>query len=241
MSEKIKTDINAARQTICSAISEWTQTDYNYGDPIPTFSNGRVTGRLKLSLLTKNEPIERIIRPVILAAPSSNVELNSLKELITNSELTIRNIEDLTDAIRSKVGKIADNANKLAASDTIMQEKIIAAVGTIQTADIALRHLCEAASEVISESQTERINSRGRPKDKVAHAVAYEFARLYYDITQELPTYADGASGPSGKVSPKLAELFEKLAIEANIRRPLEAAIRQISAEVNEPTQFKTT
>lgn len=236
MSEKLKADINAAKQVICSAISDWTQTDFSYGDPIPTCVNGTVTGRLRKSLLTQNDPIDRIVRPVILAAPSSNVELNSLKELITNSELTIRNIEDLTTAIRSKVGKIADNANKLAASDTIMQEKIIAAVGTIQTADIALRRLCKAASEVISESQTERINSRGRPKDKVAHAVAYEFARLYYDITQELPTYAEGASGPSGRVSPKLAELFEKLAIKANIRRPLEAAIKQISAEINEQT-----
>ena len=236
MSEKLKADINAARETICSAVSEWTQTVFSYGDPIPTCVNGTVTGRLKQSLLTKNDPIDRIVRPVMLAAPSSNVELNSLKELITNSELTIRNIEDLTDAIRSKVGKIADNANKLAASDTIMQEKIIVAIGTIQTADIALRHLCQAASEVISESHTERINSRGRPKDKVAHAVAYEFARLYYDITQELPTYADGASGPSGRVSPKLAELFEKLAIKADIRRPLEAAIKQISAEIKKQT-----
>lgn len=236
MSEKLKADINAARQVICSAISDWTQNDFSYGDPIPTCVNGTVTGRLKQSLLTKNDPIDRIVRPVMLAAPSSNVELNSLKELITNSELTILNIKDLTDAIRSKVGKIADNANKLAASDTIMQEKIIVAIGTIQTAEIALRHLCQAASEVISESQTERINSRGRPKDKVAHAVAYEFARLYYDITQDLPTYADGTSGPSGRVSPKRAELFEKLAIEANIRRPLEAAIKQISAEINKQT-----
>ena len=70
----------------------------------------------------------------------------------------------------------------------------------------------------------------------MAHTVAFEFARLYYDITQELPTYADGASGPSGRVSPKLAELFEKLAIEANIRSPLEAAIKQIAAEINEQT-----
>ena len=236
MSEKIKADINAARQTICSAISDWTQTDYRYGDPIPTFVNGTVTGRLKKSLLTKNEPIERIVRPVILAAPSNKVELNSLKALITHSELTIRNIEDLTDAIRSKVGKRADNANKLAPSETIMQEKIIAAVGTIQAADIALRQLCQAAGEVISESQPERINSRGRPKDKVAHRVAYEFARLYYDVTQELPTYAEGGNGPSGKVSPKLAELFEKLAIQASIRRPLEAAIRQISEEIKKQT-----
>ena len=140
---------------------------------------------------------------------------------------------NLTDAIRSKVAKIADNANKLAPSETIMQEKIIAALGTTQAADIALRQLCHAANEVISESQSEHINSRGRPKDKVAHTVAYEFARLYYDITQEVPTYAEGTSGPSGRVSPKLAELFEKLAIEANIRRPLEAAITQISAEIN--------
>ena len=236
MNDKIKADINAARQTICSAISDWTQTDYSYGNPIPTCVNGTITGRLKQSLLTKNESIERIVRPVILAAPSSKVELNSLKELITHSELTIRNIEDLTDAIRSKVEKRADNINKLEPSETIMQEKIIAALGTIQTADIALRHLCQAASEVISESQSELINSRGRPKDKVAHTVAYEFSRLYYDITQELPTYADGASGPSGRVSPKLSELFEKLALEANIRRPLEAAIKQISTEINKPT-----
>ena len=236
MNDKLKADINAARRTICSAVSEWTQTDYSYGDEIPTIFNGTITGHLKTSLLNKKEPIERIVRPVILAVPSSNVELKSLKELITHSELTLQNIEDLTDAIRSKVGKIADNANKLAASETIMLEKIIVAVGTIQTADIALRHLCQAASEVISESQTERINSRGRPKDKVAHSVAYEFARLYYDITQELPTYADGSSGPSGRVSPKLAELFENLAIKANIRRPLEAAIKQISAEIMKQT-----
>ena len=236
MSKKLKTDINAARQIICSAISEWTQIDFSYGDPIPTFVNGKVTRRLKQSLLTKNEPIERIVRPVILAAPSSKVELNSLKELITHGELTIQNIEDLTGTIRSKVAKRADNANKLAPSETTMQETIIAAVGTIQAADIALRQLCQAAGEVISESQTERINSRGRPKDKVAHKVAYEFVRLYYEVTQELPTYAEGANGPSGKVSPKLAELFEKLAIQANIRRPLEAAIRQISEEIKKRT-----
>ena len=236
MNEKLKADINAARQVICSAISDWTQTDYSYGDPIPTFVNGTVAGYLKKSLLNKNEPIERIVRPVILAAPSSNAELNSLKELITHSELTIRNIEDLTDAIRSKVGKITDNANQLAASEKINQEKIIAALGTIETADIALKSLCQAANQVIYESQPELIKSRGRPKDKVAHTVAFEFARLYYDITQELPTYADGASGPSGRVSPKLAELFEKLAIEANIRSPLEAAIKQIAAVINEQT-----
>lgn len=236
MNEKLKADINAARQVICSAISDWTQTDYSYGDPIPTFVNGTVAGYLKKSLLNKNEPIERIVRPVILAAPSSNAELNSLKELITHSELTIRNIEDLTDAIRSKVGKITDNANQLAASEKIKQEKIIAALGTIETADIALKSLCQAANQVIYESQPELIKSRGRPKDKVAHTVAFEFARLYYDITQELPTYADGASGPSGRVSPKLAELFEKLAIEANIRSPLEAAIKQIAAVINEQT-----
>lgn len=236
MSEKLKADINAARETICSAISDWTQTEYSYGDPIPKFVNGTVAGYLKQSLLNKNEPIERIVRPVILAAPSSNAELNSLKELITHSELTIRNIEDLTDTIRSKVGKITDNANQLEASETIMQEKIIAALGTIETADIALKSLCQAANQLIFESQSEPVISRGRPKDKVVHTVAFEFARLYYDITQELPTYADGASGPSGRVSPKLAELFEKLAIEANIRSPLEAAIKQIAAEFNEQT-----
>ena len=233
MSEKIKADINAAKQTICSAISDWTQTEHRYGDPIPIFVNGSLTGHMTRSLMTKNMRIDNIVRPVILAAPSSNIELKSLKKLITHSELTIRDMGNLTDAIRSKVAKIADNANKLTPSETIMQEKIIAALGTTQAADIALRQLCHAANEVISESQSEHINSRGRPKDKVAHTVAYEFARLYYDITQEVPTYAEGTSGPSGRVSPKLAELFEKLAIEANIRRPLEAAITQISAEIN--------
>lgn len=241
MNEKLKADINAARQTICSAVSEWTQTDYSYGDPIPTFVNGMQSGHLKRSILTQYEPIEKIVRPAVLAAPPNNKELKSLKELIKQSELTIRDMQCLSDTVRTKVEKIADNVINLAPSDTLMQAKIIAALGTIQAADIALRQLCLAANEVISESQSEPINSVGRPKDKVAHAVAYEFARLYYKITQELPTYAEGANGPSGRVSPKLAELFEKLAIEANIRRPLEAAIEQISEEINKPTQFKTT
>ena len=70
----------------------------------------------------------------------------------------------------------------------------------------------------------------------MAHTVAYEFSRLYFDITGELPTYADGASGPSGKVSPRLTELFEKLAIKADIRRPLTAAIKQIKSENDELT-----
>jgi len=236
MSVKLKADINAARQTICSAISDWTQTDYSYGDPIPTMANGALTGRLKRSILTQFEPIEKIVRPAMLAMPPNNEELKSLEELIKHCELTIRDMENLSDTVCSKVGKKADNITNLAPSETAMQEKIIAAVGTIQTADIALRQLCQAAGKVISESQTERVNSKGRPKDKVAHTVAYEFARLYYDVTQVLPTYAEGANGPSGRVSPKLVELFEKLAIEANIRRPLEAAIRQILEEINEPT-----
>ena len=241
MNEKLKADINAARQVICSAISDWTQTDYSYGDPIPTMVNGKLAGRLKRSLLTQFEPIEKIVRPAMLAMPPNNEELKSLKELIKRSELTIRDMEHLSDTVRSKVVKKADNLTNFALSETTMQEQIIAAIGTIQAADIALRRLCDAANEVISESQPELIKSRGRPKDKVAHTVAYEFARLYYEITQELPTYAEGASGPSGRVSPKLAELFEKLAIEANIRRPLEAAIEQISEEINRPTQFNTT
>ena len=233
MSEKIKADIYAARQTICSAISDWTQTKYKYGDPIPTFANGSFTGYLKDSLMTQNERIEKIVRPVILTTPSTNEELKTLKKLVDHCEASIKDIAHLTGGIRSKVGKIADNQAKFALSATVMQEKIIAAIGTIQTADIALRRICVASEKVISESQSKPVNTRGRPKDKVAHTVAYEFSRLYFDITGELPTYADGASGPSGKVSPKLAELFEKLAIEANIRRPLEAAITQISAEIN--------
>jgi hypothetical protein len=233
MSEKIKADIYAARKTICSAISDWTQTEYKYGDPIPTFVNGSFTGLLKDSLMTRNERIEKIVRPVILTTPSTNEELKTLKKLVDHCEASIKDIAHLTGGIRSKVGKIADNQAKFALSATVMQEKIIAAIGTIQTADIALRRICVASEEVISESQSEPVNTRGRPKDKVAHTVAYEFSRLYFDITRELPTYADGESGPSGKVSPKLAELFEKLAIEANIRRPLEAAITQISAEIN--------
>ena len=236
MSEKIKADINAARQTICSAISDWTKRDYSYGDPIPTMVNGTLTGRLQRSLLTQFEPIEKIVRPAMLAMPPDKEELKSLKELIKRSELTIRDMEYLSDTVRSKVIKKADNVTYLVPSETIMQEQIISAIGTIQAADIALRRLCDAANQVIYESQPELIKSRGRPKDKVAHTVAYEFARLYYDITEELPTYADGASGPSGSVSPKLAELFEKLAIKADIRRPLEAAIKQISAEIKKQT-----
>lgn len=236
MSEKIKADINAVRQVICSAISDWTQTEYSYGDPIPTMVNGILTGRLQRSLLTQFEPIEKIIRPAMLAMPPNNEELKSLKELIKRSDLTIRDMEHLSDTVRSKIVKKAAHVTNLASSETIMQEQIIAAIGTIQAADIALRQLCDAANEIISESQPELIKSRGRPKDKVAHTVAYEFARLYYDITKELPTYADGASGPSGSFSPKLAELFEKLAIEADIRSPLDAAIKQISAEINERT-----
>jgi hypothetical protein len=236
MSVKLKADINAARQTICSAISDWTKRDYSYGDPIPTMVNGTLTGRLQRSLLTQFEPIEKIVRPAMLAMPPNNEELKSLKKLIKRSELTIRDMEHLSDTVRSKVVNKADNLTNLAPSETTMQEQIIAAIGTIQAADIALKRLCGAANEVISESQPELIKSRGRPKDKVAHTIAYEFARLYYDITEELPTYADGASGPSGSVSPKLAELFEKLGIKADIRSPLDAAIEQISAEINEPT-----
>lgn len=236
MSEKLKADINAARETICSAISDWTHTEYSYGDPIPTMVNGKLAGRLKRSLLTQFEPIEKIVRPAMLAMPPNNEELKSLKKLIKRSELTIRDMEHLSDTVRSKVVKKADNLTNLAPSETTMQEQIIAAIGTIQAADIALKRLCGAANEAISESQPKLNKSRGRPKDKVAHTVAYEFARLYYDITEELPTYADGASGPSGSVSPKLAELFEKLGIKADIRSPLDAAIEQISAEINEPT-----
>ena len=236
MSKEIKADINAAKQTICSAISDWTQTDYTYRDPIPTFVNGSLKGHIPQSLMTNGLRIDNIVRPVVLGAPATTIELKSLKELMTHSELAIRDIENLTDAIRSKVAKIADNPIKRPQSETIMQEKIIAALGTIQTADIALRQLCQAAYEVISESQLERVSSKGRPKDKVAHEVAYEFARLFYDITKELPTYAEGANGPSGKVSPKLSELFEKLAIGADIRRPLEAAIKQLSVEIKKQT-----
>ena len=236
MSEKIKADICAARETICSAISDWTQTKYKYGDPIPTFANGSFTGYLKVSLMTQNERIEKIVRPVILTTPSTNEELKTLKKLVDHCEASIKDIANLTGRIRSKVGKIADNQAKFALSATVMQEKIIAAIGTIQTADIALRRICVASEEVISESQSEPVNTRGRPKYKVAHTVDYEFSRLYFDITQELPTYADGASGPSGKVSPRLTELFEKLKIKADIRRPLTAAIKQIKSENDELT-----
>lgn len=231
MSDKIKADINAARQTICSAISDWTQTDYSYGDPIPTVVNGAVTGCLKQSLLTKGERINRIIRPVILAAPSSTEEIETLKKLKGHSELTLKDIENLTDAVRSKLGKITDKAQNLSPSETIVQTKIIAAIGTIQTAEIALRQLHHAAGEVIASGQSKRVKKQGPPKNEVAHTVAYEFSRLYFDITQMLPTYADGTSGPSGKVSPKLTQLFEKLAISADIRRPLEAAIDRIEKE----------
>lgn len=233
MSYKIKADINAARLTICSAISDWTQIDYSYGDPIPTFVNGAVTGRLKQSLLTKGGRIDEIIRPVILAAPSSTEETEMLRNLKGHSYLTIKDIENLSDAVRSKLGKITDKAQNLASSETIVQEKIVAAIGAIQAADIALRQLHRAASEEILKSQPERVKKQGAPKNEVAHAVAYEFSRLYFDITQELPTYADGPSGPSGKVSPKLTQLFEKLAISADIRSPLVAAIDRIEEESN--------
>ena len=236
MSEEKKADINAAKDTICSAISDWTKTEYKYGDPIPTLVNGRLSGNLKDSILTRNSRINKIVMPVILEAPSTKEEVKILKELLKHSELTIKDIEDLTDTIRSKVGKIADKKAKFAPSETVMQEKIIEAIGTIQTAEITLKRLCSAVDEVISESQLERSNTRGRPKDRVAHTVAYEFSHLYCEITQELPTYADGPSGPSGKVSPRLTELFEKLAIKADIRGPLTAAIEQLTEENNKPT-----
>jgi len=79
MSEKIKADIYAARKTICSAISDWTQTEYKYGDPIPTFVNGSFTGLLKDSLMTRNERIEKIVRPVILTTPSTNCPSSYIK------------------------------------------------------------------------------------------------------------------------------------------------------------------
>jgi len=236
MKEEKKADINAAKDTICSAISDWTKTEYKYGDPIPTLVNGCLSGHLKDSLLTRNWQIDKIVMPVILEAPSTKEELKILKKLVNHSELTIKDIENLTDAIRSKVEKIADKEAEFATSETAMQEKIIAATGTIQTANLALRRLCSAVDEVISESQFERSNTRGRPKDRVAHTVAYEFSQLYCDITRELPTYADGASGPSGKVSPRLTELFEKLAIKADIRGPLTAAIEQLTEENKKPT-----
>ena len=236
MKEEKKADINAAKDTICSAISDWTKTEYKYGDPIPTLVNGCLSGHLKDSLLTRNWRIDKIVMPVILEAPSTKEELKILKKLVNHSELTIKDIENLTDAIRSKVEKIADKEAEFATSETAMQEKIIAATGTIQTANLALRRLCSAVDEVISESQFERSNTRGRPNDRVAHTVAYEFSQLYCDITRELPTYADGASGPSGKVSPRLTELFEKLAIKADIRGPLTAAIEQLTEENKKPT-----
>lgn len=236
MKEEKKADINAAKDTICSAISDWTKTEYKYGDPIPSLVNGRLSGHLKDSLLTRNWRIDKIVMPVILEAPSTKEELKILKKLVNHSELTIKDIENLTDAIRSKVEKIADKEAKFATSETVMQEKIIAATGTIQTAHLALRRLCSAVDEVISEGQSELSNTRGRPKDRVAHTVAYEFSHLYCDITQELPTYADGLSGPSGKVSPRLTELFEKLAIKADIRGPLTAAIEKLTDENHKPT-----
>ena len=236
MKEEKKADINAAKDTICSAISDWTKTEYKYGDPIPSLVNGRLSGHLKDSLLTRNWRIDKIVMPVILEAPSTKEELKILKKLVNHSELTIKDIENLTDAIRSKVEKIADKEAKFATSETVMQEKIIAATGTIQTAHLALRRLCSAVDEVISEGQSELSNTRGRPKDRVAHTVAYEFSHLYCDITQELPTYADGLSGPSGKVSPRLTELFEKLAIKEDIRGPLTAAIEKLTDENHKPT-----
>jgi len=87
MSEKIKADINAAKQTICSAISDWTQTEYRYGDPIPTMVNGRFTGELKHSLITRNERIAKIVRPVILTTPSTNKELKTLKKMIDHCKV----------------------------------------------------------------------------------------------------------------------------------------------------------
>ena len=165
MNEKLKADINAARQTICSAISDWTQTEYSYGDPIPTMVNGKLAGRLKRSLLTQFEPIEKIVRPAMLAMPPNNEELKSLKELIKRSELTIRVMEHLSDTVRQRWQK-ADNSTNLAPSETTMQEQIIAAIGTIQAADIALKRLCDAANEVIYESQPELIKSRVDPKIK---------------------------------------------------------------------------
>lgn len=233
MSYEIKADINAARRTICSAISDWTQTDYSYGDPIPTFVNGAVTGSLKQSLLTRGARINQIINPVILDSPSSTEEIETLKNLKGHSYLIINDIENLTDSVRSKLGKITDKDPNFAPPETIVQAKIVAAIGAIQTADIALRQLHHAASEVISKSQPERVKKQGAPKNEVAHTVAYEFSRLYFDITQKLPTYADGTSGPSGKVSPKLTQLFENLAISADIRSPLVAAIDRIEKERN--------
>ena len=236
MREEKKADINAAKDTICSAISDWTKTDYKYGDPIPTLVNGHLSGYLKDTLITRNWRINQIVMPVLLEAPSTKEELKILKKLVNHSELTIKDIENLTDAIRLKVEKIADKEAKFAPSETVMQEKIIAAIGTIHAADIALRRLCSAVDELISESQSEDSNTRGRPKDRVAHAVAYKFSQLYCDITQELPTYADGLSGPSGKVSPRLTELFEKLAIKADTRGPLTAAIEELTEENHKPT-----
>ena len=149
MKEEKKADINAAKDTICSAISDWTKTEYKYGDPIPTLVNGRLSGHLKGSLLTRNWRIDKIVMPVILEAPSTKEELKILKKLVNHSELTIKDIENLTDAIRSKVEKIADKEAKFATSEMVMQEKIIAATGTIQTAHLALRRLCSAVDEVI--------------------------------------------------------------------------------------------
>ena len=102
MSEKIKADICAARETICSAISDWTQTKYKYGDPIPTFANGSFTGYLKVSLMTQNERIEKIVRPVILTTPSTNEELKTLKKLVDHCEASIKDISEIISDVSEK-------------------------------------------------------------------------------------------------------------------------------------------
>ena len=122
MKEEKKADINAVKDTICSAISDWTKTEYKYGDPIPTLVNGRLSGHLKDSLLTRNWRIDKIVMPVILEAPSTKEEHKILKKLVNHSELTIKDIENLTDAIRSKVEKIADKEAKFATSESNARE-----------------------------------------------------------------------------------------------------------------------
>lgn len=240
---------SAARDLVFRAVEDWTGHAVDEFGALPIVRNGIFQGYTSsLADMMLGGAVNAVGRSVWA---DDTKALKDRKETFERLIKAISQVQEhlnelkLDEAWRLNIAA-PSNSRKLMAEPHLphewsLEEKVIFSVGYLESAKISLDALTASARQTVGETEkqvSQRPKLRGRPRSEAKYATALEFARLYYRLTGEVPTYSEGTDGLSGKFTPWLRGLFNAIGWNgASLEEPAKAAIAAVEAEMDEPPE----
>lgn len=225
---------NAARQAIYAAISAWTSSDCQLGDPIPIVRSGVITNWLRddsvvNALAGKTYTVDLIVDCAFLPGfRELTDEKIALNRLLESLESTLQVMRSLDAAPWLHV--IGPPHDRSGQPDVALD--VIHSVGLGDALNISIHGIifnCRQRIHFLDSLLENFPKSRGSKKDIAAHRVAEEYGNLYAKVTGEMPT----SSGNRGMFQPALQDLFDALGWQGkDLRGPVDSAKHAVTAEV---------